>query len=92
MDRTARPHEVCEMALAHTIPNAAEAAYRRGDLFEKRAALMTAWADFLATPPQTAEIVPQERGIGVIRNPPTKHRMAPADCGSTTADVTYRLQ
>lgn len=27
-------HEVCEMALAHTIGNKAEAAYRRGDLFE----------------------------------------------------------
>src|SRR5262249_24165849 len=35
-ERTAFPHEVCEMALAHTIGNAAEAAYRRGDLFEKR--------------------------------------------------------
>ena len=41
-ERTAFPHEVCEMALAHTIPNAAEAAYRRGDLFEKRRKLMDA--------------------------------------------------
>ena len=49
-ERTAFPHEVCEMALAHTIPNAAEAAYRRGDLFEKRAKLMDAWAEFMATP------------------------------------------
>jgi integrase len=38
------PHEVCEMALAHTIGNKAEAAYRRGDLFDKRRALMDAWA------------------------------------------------
>jgi integrase len=38
------PHEVCEMALAHAIGNAAEAAYRRGDLFEKRRALMEHWA------------------------------------------------
>jgi integrase len=41
---TAYPHEVCEMALAHTIGNKAEAAYRRGDLFEKRGRLMADWA------------------------------------------------
>lgn len=40
------PNEVCEMALAHTIPGKAEAAYRRGDLFEKRKRLMEAWARF----------------------------------------------
>ena len=34
---------VAEMALAHTIENKVEAAYRRGNLFEKRRALMTAW-------------------------------------------------
>src|SRR3546814_10127046 len=42
-ETTGFPHEVCEMALAHTIPNKAEAAYRRGDLFEKRSRLMAAW-------------------------------------------------
>ena len=36
--------EVVEMALAHTIGNKVEAAYRRGDLFEKRRALMDRWA------------------------------------------------
>ena len=41
---TGYPHEVCEMALAHTIGNKAEAAYRRGDLFEKRKRLMDEWA------------------------------------------------
>jgi integrase len=56
-ERTAFPHEVCEMALAHTIPNAAEAAYRRGDLFEKRAKLMAAWADFLSASPQSSEVI-----------------------------------
>lgn len=44
------PHEVCEMALAHTIPNKAEAAYRRGDLFEKRRKLMEAWASHCEAP------------------------------------------
>src|SRR5262245_26963823 len=40
------PNEVVEMALAHAIPNAVEAAYRRGDLFDKRRRLMDAWADY----------------------------------------------
>jgi integrase len=40
------PHEVCEMALAHAIENKAEAAYRRGDLFEKRRLLMAEWNAF----------------------------------------------
>jgi integrase len=39
------PAEVVEMALAHTIKNATEAAYRRGDLFDKRIGLMDAWSD-----------------------------------------------
>ena len=43
---TSFAHEVCEMALAHAIGNKAEAAYRRGDLFEKRRRLMDEWAAF----------------------------------------------
>jgi integrase len=39
-------NEVVEMALAHSIPNKSEAAYRRGDLFDKRRALMNLWADY----------------------------------------------
>lgn len=39
-------HEVCEMALAHVIGNKSEAAYRRGDLFEKRRLLMNDWAAY----------------------------------------------
>lgn len=46
-ERTSFPHEVCEMALAHTIKNKAEAAYRRGDLLSKRRQLMEAWAQFV---------------------------------------------
>ncbi len=38
------PRHVCEMALAHTIGDKVEAAYRRGDLFQKRRLLMLAWA------------------------------------------------
>jgi integrase len=43
-ERTAYPREVVEMALAHAIKSRVEAAYRRGDLFEKRRQLMGAWA------------------------------------------------
>jgi integrase len=58
-DRTAFAHEVCEMALAHTIANKAEAAYRRGDLFVKRRQLMDAWAKFCATPAgDSAKVTP----------------------------------
>jgi integrase len=57
-ERTAFPHEVCEMALAHTISNAAEAAYRRGDLFEKRRKLMEAWAEFVNAPQQDGAVIP----------------------------------
>jgi integrase len=43
-------NNVVEMALAHAIPSAVEAAYRRGDLFEKRRRLMDDWAEFCAQP------------------------------------------
>src|SRR5262249_13623890 len=39
-------NEVCEAALAHVIKNTTEAAYRRGDLFDKRRELMEAWATY----------------------------------------------
>ena len=45
-EETGFSHEVTEMALAHTIENKVEAAYRRGDLFEKRRALMDAWSAY----------------------------------------------
>ena len=43
-------NEVCEAALAHVIENKVEAAYRRGDLFDKRRKLMEAWAVYCAAP------------------------------------------
>ena len=45
-EQTSFPHETCEHALAHRISDKAEAAYRRGDQFEKRRKLMEAWATF----------------------------------------------
>ena len=45
-EQTRYPREVAEMALAHALESKVEAAYRRGDLFEKRAGLMAAWANY----------------------------------------------
>lgn len=45
-EQTSFPHETCEHALAHRISDKAEAAYRRGDQFDKRRKLMEAWADY----------------------------------------------
>lgn len=47
-EQTNFPRDVAEMALAHAIGDKVEAAYRRGDLFEKRKRLMDAWAGFTA--------------------------------------------
>ena len=44
---TQHSNEVAEMALAHAVGDKVEAAYRRGDLFEKRVALMNDWATFI---------------------------------------------
>jgi len=46
-EKTQYPGEMAEVALAHRINNVVEAAYRRGDMVEKRRAMMAAWAGFL---------------------------------------------
>jgi integrase len=56
-ERTNFPREVVEMALAHTIENKVEAAYRRGDLFQKRRQLMEVWARFCGTTRPQAEVI-----------------------------------
>jgi len=60
-ERTNYPREVAEMALAHAIGNAVEAAYRRGDLFEKRARMMQEWAKFCDAPAPAGNVVPLKR-------------------------------
>ena len=45
-ERTNYPREVAEMALAHAIGDKVEAAYRRGDLFDKRRRMMRDWGKF----------------------------------------------
>lgn len=57
-EQTAYPREVAEIALAHTIPDRTEAAYRRGDLFGKRRRLMADWADYIFMTPATAPVIP----------------------------------
>ena len=58
-ERTNFSREVSEMALAHVIDDQVEAAYRRGDLFEKRRRLMDAWAEFCGKPTgDRAAVVP----------------------------------
>ena len=49
-ETTSFPREVCEMALAHSVGDRTEAAYRRGDLLDKRRELMEAWAGFCTKP------------------------------------------
>ncbi|ESY42525.1 integrase [Mesorhizobium sp. LNJC384A00] len=48
-EETSFPREVAEMALAHTITNKVEAAYRRGDLLEKRREMMQHWSNFVTS-------------------------------------------
>jgi integrase len=58
-ERTAHSNHVIEMSLAHTIGNAAEQAYRRTDLFNKRRQLMEQWAKFCtSTPVETGTVTP----------------------------------
>jgi integrase len=56
-ERTKFPNELIEMALAHSIGDKVEAAYRRGDLFEKREKLMHAWADYCGRVAQEEKVV-----------------------------------
>ena len=55
-DETSAAHETIEAALAHTIKNKTEAAYRRKDALEKRRALMEAWSNYCE--PKADTIVP----------------------------------
>lgn len=57
-ESTAVAPEVREMALAHAIGDKTEAAYRRGDLFDKRRELMELWARFIDTPPARGNVQP----------------------------------
>lgn len=62
-ERTNYPHQLAEMALAHTIGNKVEEAYRRGDMLAKRAQMMSAWATFCDKPisVKSGQVVPMRK-------------------------------
>jgi integrase len=62
-ETTGYPNHVVEMALAHAIANGVEAAYRRGDLFEKRRRLMHDWADYCNRPIIEGDVVPIRKEV-----------------------------
>jgi integrase len=67
-DNTAFPQEVREQALAHTIPNKVEAAYRRGALLDKRRRLMAGWAEYCGRPaPAAATVTSIGRAVALAR-------------------------
>jgi integrase len=57
-ERTNFANHILEMALAHALSDKVEAAYRRGDLFAKRARLMADWAKYCTIPQRDATITP----------------------------------
>ena len=60
-ERTNYPREAAEMALAHAIGDKVEAAYRRGDLFNKRVRMMAEWAAFCAKTETKGAVIPMKR-------------------------------
>jgi integrase len=56
-ERTNFLREVAEQALAHSLTDKVEAAYRRGDLFEKRRKLMEAWTEYCRSSAAVGEVL-----------------------------------
>lgn len=56
-EQTAYPNEMVEMALAHAVSDKTEAAYRRGDMLERRRRLMKEWADYCSAKGQGSNVV-----------------------------------
>jgi integrase len=61
-EQTAFGGSIAEAALGHVVGDKVEAAYRRGDLFEKRRKLMAAWATFGTTPAEGEKVIAIGRG------------------------------
>lgn len=64
---TSYSHEAAEMALAHTISNQVERAYRRGDLFEKRRQMMADWASYCCSGVPAVADLGDESGTDPVR-------------------------
>ena len=62
-ETTAYPGDLAEMALAHTVSDKVEAAYRRGDMVERRRRMMEDWATFCALPSASRDNVTPLRGV-----------------------------
>jgi integrase len=62
-EQTHTPSEVREMALAHTVGDKVEAAYRRGDMFDKRRQLAEAWARYCTAQPASVTVL-RQAGVG----------------------------
>lgn len=62
-EMTSYPREVAESALSHTLGNATEAAYQRGDLLIKRSKLMAAWTDYCITDNQAGVVIPLSKNM-----------------------------
>jgi integrase len=54
---------VIDMALAHKVSDKVQAAYRRGDLFEKRRRLMQDWANYCSRPAFEGDVMPTRHNI-----------------------------
>jgi integrase len=72
-EQTSYPRDVAEMALAHTIQDKSEAAYRRGDLLLKRRRLMDDWAAFCLKTPVATNNVRQLQRHAKIGEAERKH-------------------
>jgi integrase len=60
-EETIHSPEVAEKALAHSIANKVESAYRRGDLLEPRRRLMADWECYCLTGQMASGVIPEER-------------------------------
>lgn len=68
-EETHYQNHIAEMALAHSVGNAVEAAYRRGDLLEKRRALMEDWASFVTGANNAKNVIPGDFGKQAATKP-----------------------
>src|SRR5689334_17279593 len=64
-ERTDFAGDIVEAALAHIVANQVEAAYRRGDLFDKRRVLMSAWSDYCARTQSRVRVATTARNTAV---------------------------
>ena len=84
---------VIDMALAHTVGDKVEAAYRRGDLLDKRRRLMAEWAKYCSGVPTIGKVLPMERGRRSKSEEAEAEAEAKAPCrrDGAEAEVTERI-